>query len=436
MRIVILVLLMLAGRPALAADLLAWDAAVPDGGWSRWYPRPALAPGFAVDRGANQPPALRLSGLGNPHVFGGWRRVIPVEAGRSYRLHAEAEARGVVDLRRAAICQVRWLGPSVAEDVAPEYVSERPGTTARSLAFDEVLSVPDGVTSAEVSLLLQWSPGAEVAFRALSLAPALLPPPRPVRIATVYWRPTERSTPAENVASFGALVDQAAAARPDVVLLSEAITSIGTGLSVPEAAQEPQGPAFQALSEKARRHRAYIIYGAYEKARDVVYNSAFVINRDGGLAGAYRKVQVPVGEVEAGLSAGAAFAPIDLDFGRVGLLICHDTAFDEPSRILALAGAEVLFAPAWGGDLTQIRARAMDNGVWLVTAGYDVPSAVIDPTGEIRAQTWKGIGDGTAVHEVDLARKTRRPWVGDWRSAALKQRRTDAYRGLLDERPR
>jgi hypothetical protein len=310
MRIVILVLLVLAGRPALAADLLAWDAAAPDGGWSRWYPRPALAPGFAVDRGANQPSALRLSGLGNPHVFGGWRRLIPVEAGRSYRLHAEAEARGVVDLRLAVICQVRWLGPSVAEDVAPEYVSERPGTTARSLAFDEVLSVPDGATSAEVSLLLQWSPGAEVAFRALSLAPASLPPPRPVRIATVYWRPTERSTPAENA--------------------------------------------------------------AYEKARDVVYNSAFVINRDGGLAGAYRKVQVPVGEVEAGLSAGAAFAPIDLDFGRVGL----------------------------------------------------------------RAQTWKGIGDGTVVHEVDLARKTRRPWVGDWRSAALKQRRTDAYRGLLDERPR
>ncbi len=216
--------------------------------------------------------------------------------------------------------------------------------------------------------------------------------PRLVRIATVYWRPGGRSTSAANVAALAALVDRAAASRPDLVLLSEAITSIGTGLSVPEAAQEAKGPAFQALADKAREHRTHIVYGAYERAGDVVYNSAFVVGRDGSLVATYRKVQVPVGEVEAGLSAGDAYAPIDLDFGRVGILICHDTAFDEPARILALAGAEIVLAPAWGGDLTQIRARAMDNGFWVVTAGYDVPSAIIDPAGEVRAADLEGKG--------------------------------------------
>jgi predicted amidohydrolase len=202
---------------------------------------------------------------------------------------------------------------------------------------------------------------------------------------------------------------------------------------VAAAAQEPRGPAFEALAAKAREHRTYVVYGAYEKAGEIVYNSAFVIGREGQLVGSYRKVQLPIGEVEAGLSAGSVYAPLDLDFGRVGVLICHDTAFDEPARILTLAGAEILLAPAWGGDMTALRARAIDNGVWLVTAGYDVPSAIIDPAGEVQAQTWKGIGNGTAIHTLDLARKQRRPWLGDWGSAVIKQRRVDTYGPLLEE---
>ena len=103
------------------------------------------------------------------------------------------------------------------------------------------------------------------------------------------------------------------------------------------------------------------------------------------------------------------------------------------ARVLTLLGAEMILAPAWGGDLTQIRARALDNGIHVVTAGYDVPSAIIDPAGEVRAQTWKGQGDGTAFATVDLARRSLRPWIGDWHAAVMKQRRPDLYRGLAEE---
>jgi len=377
-------------------------------------------------------PVLRVLGNGNAHVFGGWRRVVTIDPGRSYRLRVEGDTSGI-GARGRVFCQVRWLGPAVGEDVAPEYVAETSRADAASVRWGEVLRPPPNAVQVEVSLLVQWAPAANVAFRRASLVLSDAVAPRVARIATVYWRPRGPSTPAANVAALAALVDRAAATRPDLVLLSEAITSIGTGLSVPEAAQEPKGPAFTALAAKAREHRTYIVYGAYEKAGELVYNSAFVVGRDGSLVGSYRKVQVPVGEVEAGLSAGDAYAPLDLDFGRVGILICHDTAFDEPARILALAGAEVLLAPAWGGDLTQIRARALDNGVWVVTAGYDVPSAVIDPAGEVRAQTWKGMGDGIAAFSLDLSRRVRRPWVGDWGRAALKQRRVDVYGPLLEE---
>jgi predicted amidohydrolase len=234
------------------------------------------------------------------------------------------------------------------------------------------------------------------------------------------------------VAAFAALIDRAAPQKPDIFVLPEALTSIGTGLDVVGAAQPAEGAAFRALAEKARQYHAYVLYGAYEKQGETVYNSAFVIGRDGRLVGSYRKVQVPVGEVEAGLSPGHLYQPLDLDFGRIGILICHDTAFSEPARVLTLAGAEILFAPGWGGDLTQIRARAMDNGVWLVTSGYDVPSAVIDPAGEIRARTWKNEGNGSAVLAVDLSKPVLRPWVGNWHAAVLKQRRPETYRGISE----
>jgi predicted amidohydrolase len=426
----LLALLAVATPTAQAGDLLAWDAAASEGGWVRWAPRPALRPGYAMVADAD--PVLRLTGNGNPQVFGGWRRVTPIDPRLSYRLTMDADVSGL-SARGRVFCQVRWLGPKVGEEVAPEYVAEAPGRGPGEIRFAEILSPPGEAAQIEVSLFVQWAPAARVAFRAISLRPSAPPEPRWARIATVYWRPSGRSTPAANVAALSRLIDRASAQRPDLVLLSEAITSIGTGLSVPAAAQEAKGPAFTALAAKAREHRTYVVYGAYERAADLVYNSAFVIGRDGTLVGSYRKVQVPVGEVEAGLSAGDVYAPFDLDFGRVGLLICHDTAFGEPARLLALARAEVLLAPSWGGDLTQIRARAMDNGLWVVTAGYDVPSAIIDPAGEVRAQTWKGLGDGIAAFAIDLSRRVRRPWVGDWGRAALKQRRIDAYGRLLEE---
>ena len=98
-----------------------------------------------------------------------------------------------------------------------------------------------------------------------------------------------------------------------------------------------------------------------------------------------------------------------------------------------LDGAEIIFVPIWGGDLTQLKARAMDNGIWIVTSGYDIPSAIIDPTGEINAMTWKEIGDGIAFAMIDLSKIFRRPWIGDWHNQVLKQRRPDAFMKVVQE---
>ena len=166
---------------------------------------------------------------------------------------------------------------------------------------------------------------------------------------------------------------------------------------------------------------------------DICYNSAFIIDRVGQLAGTYRKVQLPEGEVDAGLAPGDFFRTFKLDFGKVGILICHDTAFPESARVEMLDGAEIIFVPIWGGDMTQLKARAIDNAVWLVTSGYDIPSMVIDPNGEICAMTWKEIGDGTAMYTVDLSKRFRKPWIGEWRNQVIRQRRTDSYLKTVEE---
>jgi predicted amidohydrolase len=419
---------LLPGLALVTVNLLAWDQSSPDGGWSRWSPRPQLAPAFAVER-----EGLRVSGQGRPQVLGGWRRAISgIVPGTAYHFSTEVAARGIESVRRGIVCQVRWTGSDLGNEVTPEYVNDVREAGSGLVELSQAFTAPAAATGAEVSLLVQWAPDAELVFRRVSFEAVGREEPRPVRVATIYWRPGAPSTPEKNVAAFAALVDRAAAQGPDLVLLPEAITSIGTGLDVVGAAQEKDGPAFRVLSERARQHHAYVAYGAYERQGESVFNSVFIVGRDGALAGLYRKVQLPVGEVESGLSPGDAFPTFDLDFGRVGVLICHDAAFGEPARVLALGGAEILLVPGWGGDLTQLRARALDNGTWLVTSGYDVPSAFIDPTGEVLASTWKDPDGGIAAMSIDLAKRVRRPWVGDWRNAVMKQRRTDAYRGLLE----
>ena len=420
----------------LGVNLVKWDDSLGDGGWTRWAPRPDLAPGFAVDRMASSRgvPGLRLSGAKKKFVLGGWRRAVDrIEGGKAYRFLADVEVKGAPSARRNIVCFIQWKGPDLGNEYTPEYVNNWRKEEGYTVTLDQTFSAPEGADAAEVSLLVQWMPTAELLFRNVVFETAKPEVSRMVKVATVYWRPEGRSTPEKNVEAFSALIDRAAAKSPDVVLLPEAITSIGTGLSVVEAAQEEGGTAFFALAAKAKQHRCYIIYGAYEKEKDVVYNSAFIIARDGTLAGKYRKVQLPYGEVESGLSPGDFYRTFELDFGKVGILICHDAAFDEPSRVLMLDGAEIIFVPIWGGEKVQLRARAMDNGIYLVTSGYDVPSMVIDPTGEELAVTWKEIGDGTAFTTIDLAKKVRRPWIGDWRNAVVKQRRTDAYHKVVEE---
>ena len=113
-------------------------------------------------------------------------------------------------------------------------------------------------------------------------------------------------------------------------------------------------------------------------------------------------------------------------------MICIDTAFPAAAKALALKGAEMIFTPTWGANPVDLRARAIDNAVYIINAGYSVPSMIINPLGKILASADKTHGDGLAFTEIDLAKEFRQPWLGNWKNTVTRMRRVKPYRILQE----
>ena len=65
--------------------------------------------------------------------------------------------------------------------------------------------------------------------------------------------------------------------------------------------------------------------------------------------------------------------------------------------------------------------------MYVVTSGYNYPSEIIGPTGEIIAAVQPGEDPAVAVAEIDLWRRCRQDWIGDWNDTYRRQQRTSAY---------
>src|SRR3954467_7302594 len=164
-----------------------------------------------------------------------------------------------------------------------------------------------------------------------------------------------------------------------------------------------------------------------ERDGSILYNTTGFFDRNGAIAGKYRKVQLPLSEVSAGISPGSDIPVFQTDFGKVALLICQDTAFPEPARQAAIKGAEMLLVPIWGGKSPVVAARAIEHSLYVAAAGYDYLSEVLDPLGGVLARVAVlGPPDG-AFAPIDLGRRFREDWSGDWRDVTGKQRRTAPY---------
>jgi len=196
-------------------------------------------------------------------------------------------------------------------------------------------------------------------------------------------------------------------------------------------AEPIDGPMVSTLRAEARKHGVVLVGTFFEKDGDSFYNTSAVIERDGTLIGRYRKVhlpQIPLWEEKTYFKSGDLGFPVfQTSFARIGVQICWDNFFPEGSRIMALQGAQIIFAPTAAAFASQARwekmicANAIANNVFILRinrAGKEERqtfygrSFCVNPFGELIASP-TGTNDAIVFSEIDLneVQETRDIWT-------------------------
>ena len=368
-----------------------------------------------------------------------------VKGGQAYAVEAVAEARGIATPERSLLVRLTWLRgkePVTPAGMLAKQMGGTGGLPTSEIAFKDIFVAPPDADGARLSLEVKWPEGGSVLWQRASVRPTAAPPARKVKVGAVYLRP-KGTTPDENLELFAAKVDEAGKLGLDIVCLGESIRLVGTGTTMAEVAEPNPGPSTERLGAAARKNRLWVIAGLTERDGGRLYNTAVLLDREGRLAGKYRKIHLPREEWLQGVVPGGEYPVFKTDFGTIAIQICYDWFFPEPASIFALRGAEILFAPTWGDTLadpddgrafgeTTFRTRAKDNGLYLVPSVYDGQSMVIDPMGRIVAAN-KG-KEGVFWAEIDLAARELYPWVGWWRSIGPRDRMPETYGGMTERK--
>ena len=379
--------------------------------------RDELAPLYFIDSTVifRQKPTLALSGNGKGHANGLWTKTMDIVPGGYYHLNAFFKADNTGQPWRSVLARIIWLDEGNRQIGFTEYPpTQRDLSPAGWNQIKMVYQAPASAGKARIELVYRWDAEGTVNFGDVSFSMVVEPAPRPVRLATVFHRPRDSSGSNENLEQFAELVAKAGADNADIVCLPEGVTMVGTSHTYLSASETVPGPSTEFLGKVAREHNLYIVAGILEQEGDVIYNTAILIDREGTLAGKYRKVSLPREEIDGGITPGESLPVFDTDFGRIGIMICWDVTFPEVARTLALQGAEIILMPIWGGNLTLTRARSIENQVYLVTSTYDMVSGVFDLEGEIMVQATPD--NPVVVTEVDLGHQFLWPWLGDLRN--------------------
>ncbi len=219
------------------------------------------------------------------------------------------------------------------------------------------------------------------------------------------------------------------------------------------------GPSTQFYSALAKEHGVVIVTSLFEKrAAGLYHNTAVVIEKDGTIAGKYRKMHIPDDpayyEKFYFTPGDIGFHPIDTSVGRLGVQVCWDQWYPEGARLMAMQGAELLIYPtaigyaanddeaeqqrqreAW---TTVMRGHAVANGLPVIAVnrvGYEEDpshqtegiqfwgsSFVAGPQGEILYRADDKEEVKTIINiDMDRCEQVRRWWP------FLRDRRIDEY---------
>ena len=232
--------------------------------------------------------------------------------------------------------------------------------------------------------------------------------------------------------------------------------------SVFDLAETIPGNSTAFYSHLARVHEVVLVTSLFEKRSAGLYhNTAVVFEKDGSIAGKYRKMHIPDDpayyEKFYFTPGDLGFKPIQTSAGKLGVLVCWDQWYPEAARLMALAGAEVLIYPTAIGyestDPDDEKRRQLD--AWMISQrGHAVanglPVIVVnrtgfeaDPSGQTNGITFWGNSfvagpqgellkvasaseEANLIVEIDFRRSeaVRRWWP------FLRDRRIDAYDDL------
>lgn len=222
------------------------------------------------------------------------------------------------------------------------------------------------------------------------------------------------------------------------------------------------GPSTETFGKLAKDLGIVLVLSLFERrAPGLYHNTAVVLEKDGSIAGKYRKMHIPDDpayyEKFYFTPGDLGFEPIDTSVGRLGVLVCWDQWYPEAARLMAMRGAEMLIYPtaigwestdtdeekkrqlnAW---ITVQRGHAVANGLPVITVnrtGHEADpsgqtngiqfwgnSFVAGPQGELLAE-FTNDQEEVRVVEIDKSRSenVRRWWP------FFRDRRIDAFDGL------
>ena len=396
--------------------------------WDSWSQREQTSPDFFTAELPNLggSGSLGIGGASNTSAHGCWVSTVDgIEPGKYYRFEAWFTARAVPYPRQQVLSRLDWRRADGGRAGQPEYVLES-GSEGEWTRNSGVFRAPDRATSVELELYLSYCPQGTVWWDRISLVEAPAPGERKVRVATVNFQPHRVGDSKASVAAYIPWLEEAGRNGCDIVCIGEGINLAGVteGRTYAETAEPIPGAATRLLGEVAKKYGMYIVGAMGEREGHAIYNTAVLIDREGRVAGKYRKVYLPREEIEAGCTPGDAFPVFDTDFGRIGMMICWDVQYSDPARALAVQGAEIIFCPIWGGNATLAKARAIENQTFLVTSAYsDLPTAIYGHWGELLAEVTEK--PGVVWTDLDLNETFPDPWLGDMRHRFIRERRAD-----------
>lgn len=269
-----------------------------------------------------------------------------------------------------------------------------------------------------------------------------------------------------NIAKLEKNIRSCAAQNAELIVLQELHNGLyfcqTEDTTVFEQAETIPGPSTDFFGKLAKELGVVLVLSLFEKrAAGLYHNTAVVIEKDGTIAGKYRKMHIPDDpayyEKFYFTPGDLGFEPVQTSIGKLGVLVCWDQWYPEAARLMAMAGAELLIYPtaigwestdteeeknrqlnAW---ITVQRGHAVANGLHVLSCnrtGHETDpsgntngiqfwgnSFVAGPQGEFLAQA-SNYNEENLIVEIDLKRSenVRRWWP------FFRDRRIDAFGDL------